>query len=82
MTKIECENCGRKATVEIYHSDPDYYTRIEVEHREAWEFGIDEEGVAELVKTSDVEDDLVSEPDLPGWLVETLYGIGISEINS
>ncbi|WP_436924904.1 hypothetical protein [Halosimplex amylolyticum] len=71
---------GQKAEVEIYHTDPDYYTRIEVERDEFWEFGIDEEGVAELVETSNAEDDLVTEPELPEWLVETLYGIGISEI--
>ncbi|WP_415381486.1 hypothetical protein [Halosimplex sp. TS25] len=71
---------GQKAEVEIYHTDPDFYTRIEVERDESWEVGIDEEGVAELVETSDVEDDLAAESDIPEWLVETLYGIGISEI--
>lgn len=79
--RIEREQVdGQKAKVEIFHSDPDYYTRVEVEREEEWEFGIDEEGVAELVDTSDVADDLAAKPDLPEWLVETLYGLGISDI--
>lgn len=79
--RIEHEKVnGKRARVRIYHSDSEYYTRIEVERDDSWEFGIDQEGVAELVSTSDVSDGLAAEPDLPEWLVETLYGIGISEI--
>lgn len=72
---------GEKAKVQIYHSDPEYYTRIEIERAESWEFGIDEEGVAQLVTTTDLGEGLVTESDLPDWMVETLYGIGVSEIN-
>jgi hypothetical protein len=73
---------GEKAVVEFYRSDPDYYTRVEVEREETWVLGVDEEGVAQLLETTDTADDVATGVDLPAWLVETLYGIGISEIRS
>jgi hypothetical protein len=73
---------GEESKVRIYHSDAEFYTRIEAERIETWELGIDEEGIAQLVSTSAVSDDLTADPDLPKWLVETLYGIGISEIKT
>jgi len=71
---------GEKATIRFYHSDPDYQARIEVSYADTWEFGVDDEGVATLVSTTVTTDDLVADPEIPEWLVETLYGFGLSEV--
>ncbi|GGK64756.1 hypothetical protein [Haloarcula sebkhae] len=73
---------GKETKAFIYHSDPEYSSRIEVEREERWEFGIDGEAVAELLSTSVVTDDLLVEPELPEWLVESLLGLGIEEIEA
>ncbi|KZX50142.1 hypothetical protein [Haloarcula sp. K1] len=63
---------GKKTKTYIYHSDPEYSSRIEVEREERWEFGIDEEARAELLTTTDSVDDLLVDPALPEWLEEIL----------
>ncbi|QLH83412.1 hypothetical protein [Halosimplex pelagicum] len=79
--RIEHEKVnGETATTRFYLSDPDYEARVEVSRSESWEFGVDDEGVAELVSTTDSVDDLAAEAELPDWLVEMLYGFGLSEI--
>ncbi|WP_424001168.1 hypothetical protein ACOZ4I_15645 [Haloarcula salina] len=79
--RIERETIdGKDTKVFIYHTDPEYSSRIEVQRDESWEFGIDGEAVATLLTTTDVADDILAEPELPEWLVESLLGLGIEEI--
>jgi len=73
---------GKKTKARIYHADPEYSSRVEVEREESWEFGIDDEAVATLLSTSVVADDLLAEPELPEWLVKSLLGLGIEEIEA
>jgi len=81
--RIEREQIeGRKAKAYIYHSDTDYASRIEVEREARWVFGVDEAGVATLVETTTVADDLAAEPELPEWLVDSLHGFSIEEIEA
>ncbi|MBX0323893.1 hypothetical protein EGH21_12715 [Halomicroarcula sp. F13] len=81
--RIEREKVeGKQATAYFYHTDPDYTARIEVEREERWEFGIDDKAVATLLTTTDVADDLLVEPDIPEWLVESLHGFGIEEVEA
>jgi len=79
--RIESETIdGIDTKVYIFHTDPEYSSRIEVEREESWEFGVDSEAVATLLSTSVVADDLLAEPELPEWLIESLLGLGIEEI--
>lgn len=71
---------GKKTKAFIYHSDPEYSSRIEVEREDRWEFGVDEEASAELLTTTDTVDDVLVDPELPGWLEEILVGFGITTV--
>jgi len=66
---------GKTAKVRLFYDDPDNECRFEVERVDDWTFGVDEAGVATLVDSSRPLD-----AEIPEWVVETLYGIGISEI--
>jgi len=79
--RIEHEKVdGEKVTIRFYHTDPDYQARVKVSRDDSWVFGVDDEGTAELVETTETADDLAAEADLPEWLVEMLYGYGLSEV--
>jgi len=79
--RVESETIdGKDTKLYIYYTDPEYNSRVEVKRDESWEFGVDGEAVATLLSTSVVADDLLAEPELPEWLIESLLGLGVEEI--
>ncbi|MFC7077882.1 hypothetical protein [Haloarcula halophila] len=62
---------GIQTKISIYHRDPEYAVRIEVDRLDRWEFGIDDDGVATLLSTS------LGSREVPDWLDESLAGMGI-----
>lgn len=73
---------GDKVKISYYHADPEYAACIEVERDDRWVFGVDGDGVATLLTTSAVGDDLLAEPDVPEWLSDSLFGLGIEEVEA
>ncbi|WP_136688676.1 hypothetical protein [Halorhabdus amylolytica] len=81
--RIETEKvAGEKTKLRIWHSDPEYQARIEVEREEKWQFGIDEESVATLLSSTTERDDLAGEPEIPDWLSQSLAEMGIQGVES
>lgn len=73
---------GEDVRVAFYHDDPDYAACVEVDREEQWVFGVDGDGVATLLTTTTVGNDLLAEPDVPEWLSDSLYGLGIEEVQT
>jgi len=71
---------GKDATLEVYDADPDFEARIRIEREDRWEFGLHEDGVAELLTTTAVDGTVHAKPTIPQWVADSLYEVEIPEI--